>query len=1063
MLGKAARGRLWLILFLLFAIPVIVLLLWRKDFAVWALTWVLEEEQVTVSSAEVTELGWESFKLRRLSAEAPGVRLGLDAADFEYSLVDLIAGELPDISLSGLELALDPASPWLQARMAEQHSEKSVVSAEETEGLPPFPDVTLEDAELRLLTPLGWLELGIEGSLWRDPTAAMIAAVSLVAKADQGESTAVLGVTLTPDRSLLADLVIEEGSLDVGGLKLQGLSGSLSAAFDGQAEILERLQSDLNAAEISGALSPEIGLEPVGLSVEALVEGRDVVFSLGLAGVGALGEELLVALSGRFAQEDAASRLSFTGRVETAASVPVLTGVSLTLPRSGRVSAEVDAKLNLPPLAEVLAVEPSARPEDLVQLIRSLDASYAFKAEGLSHPEYFEGLSAEAEGGIALDKDGLAVSLNSPASLQLETLSERLISHFAPNEDLRKWFAAPVSANLSSTEVQAPLLSATRSNTATGPYAFAGNIDLSGDALELTSSLDGQVTPARHSWSLEGPLRLELRDLPLRSLSGIAGRSDLNLSGNLASLETGSSFEGNLSVSAKTLRKEDLRLNGMTAKLPVRAELSEQNLRVMTKDPGEIDLRSLSNAAVESVTPLKLRILSADIETDLERGKIRPQVTAQLAPAKFLLGAQQDPVDLESSELDLIISPHATEKDFFAIRADTQAVSLPGLQLRAADIAMQLFADPVTGVFSGRLEGVRLEDTADLPRFEDVRISSSLRRNGSGRIEFDGQGSSFQDAIAFTFAGGSDPKEGAFVDVTLPEQDFTSKPLTIRNLSWMSEAEVAGGSLAAMIHLELTSDGPKGHAQIKGAGLSGKLLGFPFLDLSVTAGLDSLWPPRTSRPIRVDLASINPGLPIRKLHLEAALPDAAPFTLDLQDAALTVLGTQFSLQGGQLALLKGTADLPIRIVGLDLAELLKQADLADVEVSGRLNGDLPISFEDGAVTVRPSKLAATEPGVLRVRSDEISSLLTGYGDEVNSMLRALEDFHYDDLSLTLEKTAEDDLTLLLSILGKNPAVLDGQPFQINLNLESNIGQILDTLGEGLELSKDLLSGRYSLQ
>ena len=79
------------------------------------------------------------------------------------------------------------------------------------------------------------------------------------------------------------------------------------------------------------------------------------------------------------------------------------------------------------------------------------------------------------------------------------------------------------------------------------------------------------------------------------------------------------------------------------------------------------------------------------------------------------------------------------------------------------------------------------------------------------------------------------------------------------------------------------------------------------------------------------------------------------------------------------------------------------------------------------------------------------------------MVRALEDFHYEDLSLSLEKNAEDDLTLLLSILGQNPAVLDGQPFRINLNLESNIGQILDAVGEGLELSKDLLSGRYSLQ
>ena len=132
-------------------------------------------------------------------------------------------------------------------------------------------------------------------------------------------------------------------------------------------------------------------------------------------------------------------------------------------------------------------------------------------------------------------------------------------------------------------------------------------------------------------------------------------------------------------------------------------------------------------------------------------------------------------------------------------------------------------------------------------------------------------------------------------------------------------------------------------------------------------------------------------------------------------------------------------------------------------MTGQLSGDLPVSFGEGRVTLRSSKLAATEPGVLRVRSDEVASLLTGYGDEVNSMLRALEDFYYDDLSLTLAKTADDDLTLLLSILGQNPAVLEGQPFRINLNLESNIGQILNTLGEGLEISKDLLSGRYSLQ
>lgn len=1059
MLGKAARGRFWLVLLLFVLLPLIVLLAWRKELAAWAITRALQEEQVAVASLEVVELGWASAKLRRFSAAVPGIALDLDSADLEYSMAGLAAGVLPEVSLAGLDLQVDPASPWLKARMTEQPGG----SAEETEGLPPIPDVALEDAELRLLTSVGWFELSIEGSLWRDPTAAMIASVSLAAKAEQGESTAVLGVTVTPDRSLLADLVIEEGSLDVGGLKVRGFAGSLSAAFNGKTQILENLQSDFAATEISGALSPEIGLEPVELTFGSRLEERDLAFSTDISGAGSLNEDFLIAISGRFEQQESKSHLSFASRAEAAASIPFLTGISTPLPQSGRVTTVLDAELELPLLAELLAVGLPARPEELVELVRSLDAEYSLQAEGLSHPAFLEGLSAETKGVITLDGDAFAIALNAPASLQITSLSAQLLNRFAPNQDLRNWLAAPLVARLSAYEADVPLLQAARSDVATGPYVLNGKLDVAGDALEIASRLSGQLTPFQESWSLEGPLKAELRALPLRSLSGIAGRSNLKLSGRYASTEAGTNFEGDLNTFAKTLRKEDLRLDGVTADLALRAELSEQVLHVTATKPGHIDLQSLTSSAAKSTTPLSLQILSAEIETDLEDGAVRPKVAATLAPAEFVLGEKPDHVDLESATLDLTISPHPTENNNFAIRAETESVSVPGVQLRAADIAVQTSADPVTGIFSGKVESLRLEDLAVFRRFEDVQISSSFRGTEAGRIGFEGQGYSFQEALAFTFDGRSDPKQGTSVDVVVPEHDFASKALTIRNLSWLSEAEIDQGRLAGELRLEMTPGGPKGYAQIESDGLSGKLVGFPFSNLSMTAGLDSLWPPRTSAPIRIDLANVNPGLPISNLHIEAELQDAAPFTLDLQDAALTLLGTQISLQGGRLALLEGTADLPIRITGLDLAEILKQADLADVEVSGRLTGDLPISFNDGAVTVRPSKLAATEPGVLRVQSEEISSLLTGYGDEVNSMLRALEDFHYEDLSLTLEKTAEDDLTLLLSILGKNPAVLQGQPFQINLNLESNIGQILDTLGEGLEISKDLLSGRYSLQ
>lgn len=1060
MLGKAARGRLWLFLLLLIALPAIAVLIWRKELATWALTRALEDQQVSVASIEIAELGWTFSSLKRFSATAPGVSLKLDSADLGYSLAGLMAGELPDVSLSGLELELDPASPWLQARLAEQ---SSAGPNTKSEVLPPVPDITVEESELRLVTPLGLLEVGVEGSLWRDPTAAMIASVSLVARADQGESRGILGVTVTPDRSLLADLVVEEGSLDVGDLKVRGLSGSLSVTFDGQSEILERLHSDFSAADISGSVAPEIQLAPVTLAFESSLDGRDVTFSAELAGAGNLDRDLRATLSGRFAQVKEASRLSLTSRVETAASVPYLTGVPLPLPQTGRVTAMATARLALPSFAELLATTPPADLEEIVSLLRGLDAGYSFEAEALSHPEYLKGFSAEAAGRISLDQNSFAVTQETPVSLRYESLSAQFLNRFPLNEDLRNWLETRLVAKLSSPEADAPLLWAAREQAAKGPYRLAANLELAGEALELSSALHGQVTPAHPSWSLEGPVELQIRAMPLRSLSGIAGRTDLDLSGRFASTTTVLSLEGDLKASARTLRKQDLRLSGVAADLPFRAEWSGQRLHVNMSAPGSLDVQTLSTSAARSVTPLALQILSSKIQIDVERGQVSPETVAELAPAKFLLGEAEDAVALETAEVKLAVSPLEADRGKFDVQAETESVTLPDFQLRAADIRTRISADPASGVFSGRAESVTLEDFAEPRRFEEVFLSSSIKGDESGRIDFAGKGSSFQEAIAFTFEGTSDPGGKALVDVELPETDFAAKALNVKNLSWLSEAEVDQGTVTGGFRLEMSSEGPTGRADFKAVDLGGEVLGFPFSAFSMVAGLDELWPPRTSAPIRIDLASVNPGLPVSDLHIEAAFPDRVPFTLDLQDAALTLLGTQVSLQGGRLALLEGTAELPIRITGLDLAEILKQADLADVEVSGRLTGNLPIAFDDGAVTVRPSKLAATEPGVLRVRSEEMSSLLTGYGDEVNSMLRALEDFHYEDLSLTLEKTAEDDLTLLLSILGRNPAVLEGQPFRINLNLESNIGQILDTLGEGLELSKDLLSGRYSLQ
>src|SRR3546814_17999072 len=64
--------------------------------------------------------------------------------------------------------------------------------------------------------------------------------------------------------------------------------------------------------------------------------------------------------------------------------------------------------------------------------------------------------------------------------------------------------------------------------------------------------------------------------------------------------------------------------------------------------------------------------------------------------------------------------------------------------------------------------------------------------------------------------------------------------------------------------------------------------------------------------------------------------------------------------------------------------------------------------------------------------------LAGGGETVEAAVKALEDFHYEELTLTLAKTAANDATVKLSTLGQNPDVMDGQPFRFNIDLESNL-------------------------
>jgi hypothetical protein len=1072
MLGSGFLRRSGLVALLVVILSLTLAVILRKDIAVRVVTGILEAQGLQVTSLEVTQLDLRRTSLTGLVAEAPGFSARFARIDLDYSLSGLLAGKLPAVVLSGSNLFLDVDSPWLKDRLAGQ-GESPPSSPDRdagAQGLLPIPDITLETAALRLITPLGPLELTAKGSLKRDPAAALIGSFDLAARSAQGGSAARIELTATPDRSLRADMVLEEGNIDIGGLRLRGLIGDIAVTFDGPSGVLARLNSELTLARLEGALSPSTHLAPLRVSMTAALEEADVVFAVAVASsdspAGAKPEGAKASglgkaeVTGRISQNADGIRISASGSIETPAALPLFSRFAFPLPETGHLNAQTDFEAQFPPLTDLQdKVSLAAAPERWLEMVTSASAVFSLQMERLSHSGYFSGLSSELAGRLALDDVELTLSLSSPFSARVEALSRTLLERFSLTDDLRGWLDTPLQMMLAAHGGE-PLLRVARADAIDGPYALAVMTGLSGKNLSLESTVTGTLNPAGQSWSVSGPLTLTARDLPFRSFGGTAGNIELGLGGDFASSPQKADFTGGLTARAKELVNNEMKAGGVAVVAPIHADWSGEVLRAALTAASRITADSVTAGPLTSTTALQVDVTSGDVVFDPAIPSIRPNAKAVLAATGFSLATDTKAFAGEIAPIDIVISPG---EGIILLDGKTAGITLPDLELRAADLHLKAMVHSADGAVEGRVNSLKIEDLAQTRRFEEVLLNAVFKRNTAGRVDFTAEGKTFQESVSFEAKGSSDPGRGTFVDVTLPPHDFAAKPLRVKSLSWLSDTLIDRGAFAGQVHIETSPEGSSGTARISGGGLGGQGNGFPFSGLAFDVDLDNLWPPQTTVPLTVSLAGVNPGLPVSNLRVEAGLREASPFTLELRDATLSVLGTEFSISDGRVALLDGTADLPIRITGLDLAEILKLAALEDVEVSGSLTGDLPITLDNGKVTIAPSKLSATEPGILRIRSEVAGSLLSGYGAEVDSLLRALEDFHYEDLALTIDKTAADDLTLLLTVLGNNPAVLEGQPFRINLNLESNIGQVLGTLADSMTLSKELLSGRYSLE
>lgn len=365
------------------------------------------------------------------------------------------------------------------------------------------------------------------------------------------------------------------------------------------------------------------------------------------------------------------------------------------------------------------------------------------------------------------------------------------------------------------------------------------------------------------------------------------------------------------------------------------------------------------------------------------------------------------------------------------------------------------------------VESATLASTANPAPFPPLTLDAQVRRS-AGALEAQGRVASAAGSVEATFQANHDTaSRNGSAQLELEPVRYEVAGLQPGEVLPALEAlEEVSGTLRASASARWSGGGfhTAGHLEVADA--SFHLAGVGFEGVRLGVELDDLLAPQTPPGQVLAVQRIDAGIELRDLAVRFALTRdsargdagaAEPLpALEVASASVEVLDGNVSVPPVRLTLSGRKERIPLQIRDLDLARLVDALGIEGVSGSGRISGTIPLVVDTDGIAIVGGKLAATGPGELQFQSAAARNALEGSGEQVRLLLRALEDFRYQELNLELDKSAGNELEALLSVLGNNPDVAGGRAFRLNVNLETDLDPILDALSRGLVLSSETL-------
>ena len=203
-------------------------------------------------------------------------------------------------------------------------------------------------------------------------------------------------------------------------------------------------------------------------------------------------------------------------------------------------------------------------------------------------------------------------------------------------------------------------------------------------------------------------------------------------------------------------------------------------------------------------------------------------------------------------------------------------------------------------------------------------------------------------------------------------------------------------------------------------------------------------------------ASLNPGIELKDILARSQTRIPADFSYavaEIHEMHTDVLGGRIHTPLIRFDSRKDINAFGIELEHIQLAQIAALEANAQVNASGTLDGLLPIVISPEGVSIPGGTLFARAPGGVIQYNNATSEALGQSDQTVGLAMQLLQNFQYEQLKNDIQYQPDGELNLGLQFQGKNPDFFGGQKTHLNVNLEYNL---LDLL-ESLRVTQDVIS------